>query len=379
MISLSQVFRWYAAGSLHRSNGALLTPFNETVLLMVRQVFLAAAILLLSSTVAKSDDASLDKGSVPGTNPVTTDTSGVEELSSAFRNLVPESLDQLREIEQVTTRLIPQLKECTVNIRVGASQGSGVIVSSDGLILTAAHVVTRPGRRVSIVFQNGDTYRGKVLGRNTTLDAAMVQLESDRTDWPHCELGTMDSFNQGDWCIVLGHPGGYMEERGLVTRLGRVVHKTKWYVQSDCELVGGDSGGPIFDMRGKLIGISTRIGEDTSANFHVPISAYHDGWDRMLASEDYHSHSGAYLGLSGDPVEGGVGLKLTDVYPGTPADVAGLRVGDVVVTVESKRVTDTKQLSELVGEFVPGETVKMEIIRGGKPQTIDVRLGLRFD
>ncbi|MEZ5944444.1 MAG: trypsin-like peptidase domain-containing protein [Planctomycetaceae bacterium] len=346
---------------------------------MVRHVFLAAAILVLNSTTALPDDASLNKGTVPAASTVTTDTSGVEELPTAFRNLVPESLEQLREIEQFTTRLVPQLKECTVNIRVGPSQGSGVIVSSDGLILTAAHVVTRPGRRVSIVFQNGDTYRGKVLGRNTTLDAAMVQLESDRTDWPHCELGTMDSFDQGDWCIVLGHPGGFMEDRGLVTRLGRVVHKTKWYVQSDCELVGGDSGGPIFDMRGKLIGISTRIGEDTSANFHVPISAYHDGWDRMLASEDYHSHSGAYLGLSGDPVEGGVGLKLTDVYPGTPADVAGLRVGDVVVTVESKRVTDTKQLAELVGEFVPGETVKMEIVRNGKPQTIEVRLGLRFD
>ncbi len=301
------------------------------------------------------------------------------ELPAVFRKLVPESLDELRTIEAYTTQLVPKLKECTVNLRVGQAQGSGVLVSADGLILSAAHVVSQPGRRVSVMMPNGDTYRGRVLGRNQMMDAAMVQLESERHDWPHCELANMDSIALGDWCIVLGHPGGFLKERGLVIRLGRIVEKSKRHLQSDCELVGGDSGGPIFDKRGRLIGISSRIGEQTMANIHVPISAFQDDWDRLLASEDFNSHSGAYLGVSGDPADQGVGLKITDVYPHTPAARAGLRVGDIVVTVDSKKVSGTEQLSKLLGEYPPGETVTLQILRQGKSQTIEVQLDLRLD
>ena len=332
--------------------------------------YLVPALLVAFSAVATAQ---------PGTSEVTLEAIESSDLPDIFKKPLPESVADLKLIEDYTTKLLPKLKACTVNLRVGPAQGSGVIVSPEGLILSAAHVVSRPGRRISVVFENGDTYRGQVLGRNTTLDAAMVQIESDRKDWPHCPLGSMDDIALGDWCTVLGHPGGFVEGRGLVVRLGRIVQKTKWYLQSDCELVGGDSGGPIFDMKGRLIGISTRIGEETTANFHVPISAYQTDWERLLASEDFRSHSGAYLGISGDPVEGGIGLKITDVYPDTPAANAGLKVGDVVVTIESKRVSNTQQLSELIGLFLPGEFVEIELLRDGKTESMKVRLGLRFD
>ena len=132
-------------------------------------------------------------------------------------------------------------------------------------------------------------------------------------------------------------------------------------------------------MHGRLIGINTRIGEETSFNFHVPISAYHDGWDRLLTGEDYRSHSGAYLGLSGDPRPEGTGLLVTDVYRGTPAEAADIKVGDILMTLQSRQVRDIAQLARLVGEELPGDMVKVEILRDGKPITIDVRLGLRFE
>lgn len=301
------------------------------------------------------------------------------ELPIAFTKAVPESLDDLRSIENLVTQLVPPLKQCTVNLRIGAAQGSGVIVSADGLILTAAHVVGRPSRRVSVIFDNGEQVVGRVLGRNQTLDAAMVQIESDRKDWPHCKVGRYEDVKLGDWCLVLGHPGGYLQERGLVTRLGRVIQKTRWYLQSDCELVGGDSGGPIFNMRGELIGINSRIGEETDANFHVPIAAYSADWDRYLAGEDFKSHSGAYLGISGDTVAGGNGVRLTDVYRNTPAAQAGLKIGDIVITVESKKVSSIEEISRLIGEQFPGEVVRLEILRDGKPQTLTVRLGMKFE
>ncbi|MCA9087917.1 MAG: trypsin-like peptidase domain-containing protein [Planctomycetaceae bacterium] len=307
-------------------------------------------------------------------------TSGDEKpLPPVFSKALPQTLAELRQIESHVTNLLPSLKACSVNLRIGQAQGSGVIVSAEGLILTAAHVAGRPGGRVRIVLPDGEELLGQTLGRNRTLDAGMVQINSDRKDWPHCELASMESIKLGDWCIAMGHPGGWDEERGLVTRLGRVIQKTKWYLQTDCELVGGDSGGPLFDMHGRLIGINTRIGEETSFNFHVPISAYHDGWDRLLTGEDYRSHSGAYLGLSGDPRPEGTGLLVTDVYRGTPAEAADIKVGDILMTLQSRQVRDIAQLARLVGEELPGDMVKVEILRDGKPITIDVRLGLRFE
>ena len=310
---------------------------------------------------------------------VSTTFSNEESLPPVFNKALPQTLAELRQIESRVTSLLPSLKACTVNLRIGQAQGSGVIVSAEGLILTAAHVAGRPGSRVRIVLPDGDELLGQTLGRNRTLDAGMVQINSDRKDWPRCELASMDSIKLGDWCIAMGHPGGWDEERGLVTRLGRVIQKTMWYLQTDCELVGGDSGGPLFDMHGRLIGINTRIGEETSFNFHVPISAYHEGWDRLLTGEDYRSHSGAYLGLSGDPRPAGTGLVVTDVYRGTPAEAADIKVGDILITLQSRQVRDIAQLTRLVGEELPGDVVKVEILRDGKPLTIDVRLGLRFD
>ncbi|MCA9080641.1 MAG: trypsin-like peptidase domain-containing protein [Planctomycetaceae bacterium] len=300
------------------------------------------------------------------------------ELPEVFRKALPESIEDLRAMERHVTAMLPKLKACTVNLRVGQAQGSGVIVSADGLVLTAAHVVGRPGRRVRILMPNGDEYLGQSLGRNQTLDAGMVQINSDRKDWPHCELGKFDPIELGDWCLVVGHPGGWDADRGLVSRLGRVIQKTHWYIQTDCELVGGDSGGPLFDMQGRLIGINSRIGEETSFNIHVPISAYNDDWDRLLTGEDFRSHSGAYLGLTGDPDPESGGMKVVEVFRRTPAAEAGIQVGDIIVTFQSKQVRTVQQLAELVGEELAGEAVKIELLRDGKAVTIEVRLGLRI-
>src|SRR5690606_31606129 len=136
----------------------------------------------------------------------------------------------------------------------------------------------------------------------------------------------------GDWCLVTGHPGGYQPGRPPVVRLGRVVAITDRLIQTDCELVGGDSGGPVFDMRGQVIGINSRIGEETSLNLHVPVSIYSDNWQRLIASETFGERIRAFLGVSGET--GDDGVRLTKIWENQPAESAGIQVGDVLLNFD---------------------------------------------
>src|SRR5262249_56787918 len=97
--------------------------------------------------------------------------------------------------------------------------------------------------------------------------------------YPHVEMGDSKSLQKGQWVVSLGQPGGFVPGRSPVLRLGRVINSTDSLIQTDCTLVGGDSGGPLFDLDGKVIGIHSRIGERISFNIHVPVATYRDEWD----------------------------------------------------------------------------------------------------
>ncbi len=299
-------------------------------------------------------------------------------VPSVFRKAVPQSLDDARQIEQHVTKLIEQCRKSTVGLRVGRAYGTGVIVSEDGLVLTAGHVISRPGRDVEVTLWDGTKVRGETLGRNRSLDSGMIELPRDRK-WPYAELSADETPYPGTWCLALGHPGGYDAKRGVVARLGRTIIARKRFLQTDCELVGGDSGGPLFDMSGRVLAIHSRIGEATNYNFHVPIAVFREEWDRLKAGEDFAGHSGALLGLAGVPNVGGPGLKVTKVYPGEPAEKAGLQVGDIIVLFQAKEVRTLDRLTELVGQELPGKVVTLEILRAGASRKIDVELGMRWD
>lgn len=302
-----------------------------------------------------------------------------DSVPAVFKQPTPRTVNDMRAMQDHLVAIVPKLAECTVNIRVGHAQGSGVLVSSDGLVLSAAHVTARPGQKLTIVTSDGKRHEGVTLGRNSAMDASMVQIISDRTDWPYCKLSPLEKVELGEWCLVLGHPGGLDEDRGLVLRLGRVIFQNHWMIQTDCELIGGDSGGPLFDMNGHVIGINTRIGESTQYNFHVPASTYVKSWDRLVAAEDFRTHTGAYLGISGTPNTTGNGLLITNVYPNDPAAKAGIQAGDILLTFKGEKVTDLKQLVELVGQEFAGETALLGLLREGKEIELKVRLGMRID
>ncbi len=299
-------------------------------------------------------------------------------VPDAFSKVAPESVDDLRAMESHTRMVIQRVQESVVGIQVGRAQGSGVIVSPDGLILTCAHVVGRPGRRCTIILNDGTRLRGETLGGNRTLDAGLARVNPDslagRT-LPWADMANLSSVEAGNWCIALGHPGGFDKKRGIVTRFGRVIFANPQAVRTDCELVGGDSGGPLFDVQGRVIGINSRIQEPTTANYHVPINVFRAGWDRMLAGESFASDGTAFLGISGDPHD--LGLKVTHVWSGESADLAGVKVGDVLLTFDSRKVTSIDVLRRLVRRKAAGESVQLELLRDGEPLTIEVQLRYR--
>jgi serine protease Do len=289
----------------------------------------------------------------------------------------PAGIDDLRQMESHLRSLVDHLTACTVGIQIGPAQGSGVIVSEDGFVLTAAHVSGRPGRKVEIILPDGHKTPGTTLGRDQVLDAGLIKIDDAATKWPHAEMADWSTVKAGHWCIATGHPGGFQDDRKPVFRLGRIMFASRRIVQSDCELVGGDSGGPLFDASGKVVGINSRIGEETDKNFHVPISAYSDSWDRLVASESFRSHSGALLGLTGKPHQ--LGLEITTVYADDPAAKAGVKVGDILITFAARPVKDIDQLYDLVGRQPPGRRVKLELLRNKVEVEVEVRLGIRWD
>ena len=279
----------------------------------------------------------------------------------------PRSLEDIVALEEQVVKLAPDLMKATVGIRVGPAQGSGVIVGTEGYVLTAAHVAGRPNRRAFIILEDGTAIAGETLGLNNTIDAGVIKITQEDWDpksWPHMELGSSEDVKLGQWCIAVGHPGGFQPDRNPVVRFGRVIHKYDDVVTTDCTLIGGDSGGPLFDLNGNVIGIHSRIGPELTHNVHVPISAYkNEAWDRMLAGERWgDSPKAPFIGVRGSSEE--ENCLIAEVIDGSPASKAGIKPNDVIVKFAEEKITTFDSLILAVGIRRPGEIVDIVVQRG---------------
>jgi serine protease Do len=260
-----------------------------------------------------------------------------------------------------------------VGIVIGMSHGSGVIVSEDGYVLTAAHVAGSPNRKATVILPDGREVLGKSLGLYRTLDAGLIKIETPGS-YPYAELAKSDEVKVGQWCLAAGHPGGFEEGRKPVVRIGRVLIKDKSAITTDCTLVGGDSGGPLFDMEGHVLGINSRIGRFMTTNMHVPIAAYHESWARLVKGDAWGHFlgGGPYLGVQGE--RDSKEATVSHVITGTPAEKAGVRPGDVIVKYNGREIGDFASLQGFVGESHPGEKVTLEVLRDGKRLQLNVML-----
>lgn len=311
----------------------------------------------------------------------------VVETWDPARTSSPDTAAELKALESKVKSVKAAVDPTVVGLLVGSGAGSGVIVSEDGLVLTAAHVIGKPKRKLTIVLPDGTLVEGESLGVDPDADSGMVKITGKPPKsatwpgakdgkWPYVELGKSSDLKKGQWVIALGHPGGPKRDRPPPLRVGRFeqYNKSDTALRTDCVLVGGDSGGPLFDLNGKVVGIHSRIGIFLEYNIHVPTESFKEHWDRLLAGE--------VIGKPEERAELGVSLQedaetatIKEVFKDSPAAAAGLKPGDVVVRFKGERVHTAEDLIELVGETKVDERVSLEVRRGD--ETIRVRVTLR--
>ena len=294
---------------------------------------------------------------------------------------VPESIRDLKKIQGALQETLPRARSATVSIDLGGGSGSGVIVNEAGLVLTAAHVSGGVGKKMTVIMEDGTRHESTSLGLVANTDAAMIRIDKEGS-YPFVEIDREDTASLGDWVYALGHSGGFDKERGVGVRIGRLVRMADQTINSDCSLIGGDSGGPLFDMNGRLIGIHSRVGQTLEQNMHVPIREFIAHWDGMLGDEfigegPFAQRAGAaFIGVGTEKREAG-GLLVTAVGEQSPAEKAGIKVGDVILELDGEKVEEKEAFSAAVKERKPGDKVELRILRDNEEIKVEVELGER--
>ncbi len=310
-----------------------------------------------------------------------------QDLPVAFKKTAPENVEDLRAIQEQVKEVLKKTIPATVAIVIpdpkgkGVAAGSGVIISEDGYVLTAGHISQKPNERCTLILPDGKRLRGETLGWNKSRDAGLIKITEKGKKWPFIKMGDSSKVKAADWVLTVGHPGGYKPGRPPVVRLGRVMLNSKQWIQTDTPLVGGDSGGPLFDLNGNVIGIHSWISQSINGNMHVPVNIYKDDWDRLARGDEWGTEIGgkespprrAYLGVAFDPDTDD--LKISDVYRRTPAARAGLKVGDVLLSVDGRKLTRRDDLMNYLMRKRPGQTVTFEVARDGSTVSVEVELG----
>ena len=266
------------------------------------------------------------------------------------------------------------------------SEGSGFIVAADGLILTNAHVVLG-AQQVTVKLTDRREYRARVLGADALTDVAVLKI--DARDLPVVRLGRARELHVGEWVLAIGSPFGFEDSAtaGIVSATRRTLPGDGFvpFVQTDAPVNPGNSGGPLFNARGEVVGINSQIFSRTGGyeglSFAIPIELAVRIKDQIVATGRV-SH--ARLGVAVQDVDQAIaesfrldrpeGALVSSVDPGGPAADAGLRPGDVILALDGKSIVDSGRLPELIGQADPLQTVTLALWREGRREALRVKL-----
>ena len=284
--------------------------------------------------------------------------------------------------EEPVADVAAALSPSVVQVETRNGVGSGVIIRSDGYILTAAHVVAG-SRAVTVRLADGTRLDGTLVGADPNSDVAVVRVEESGLP----AAATTADIRVGQMAIAIGSPWGLDQTvtSGVVSSVARTVVGSdgvpRTMIQTDAPINPGNSGGALADRHARVIGINSAIysssGGSDGVGFAIPIDTALSVADRLIAGEEIRT---ALLGVEGtDPGTGPLGALITGVVPDSPADEAGLRVGDLVTAFDGRTIQSFADLGAAVRGAAPGDTVTLAVTRQGEETTIPVTLGERTD
>jgi putative serine protease PepD len=262
------------------------------------------------------------------------------------------------------------------------AQGSGFVYDASGDIVTNEHVVANASS-VTVTFWNGAKYKAHVVGTDASTDLAVVKVDAPSSLLGPLTLGNSSAVSVGDGVVAIGSPFGLTETvtSGIVSALHRQMTSPSGFaiqdsIQTDAAINHGNSGGPLLNLQGQVIGVTSQIESDSGGSdgvgFAIPSNTVRSVVQQLLTSgKAVH----AYLGVAVESAANGA--RIAQVRSGGPAKAAGLHVGDVVTAVDGHKISSAGELQSVIDSKRPGDTVTLTIKRNGTTHTIRVKLGTR--
>ena len=269
------------------------------------------------------------------------------------------------------------------------SVGSGFIIDKKGYVVTNNHVI-EDADQIRVKLNDDNEFDAEVVGRDANTDLALLKIESDK-DLPFIRMGDSDKLKIGQWVVAIGSPFGLERTvtAGIVSAKGRVIGSGPYddFIQTDASINPGNSGGPLLNMDGKVVGINTAIiASGQGIGFAIPINMAKGIIDQLkekgevtrgwlgVGIQDLTPELADYYGLKNEK-----GVLVTQVFEGDPADKAGIKVNDIILSVDGKNVSTGRELSTMIANTPVGTQSTLDLIRDGKPHTLTVTLAKRDD
>ena len=271
--------------------------------------------------------------------------------------------------------------------RVSKSLGSGFLIDQDGHIVTNNHVI-EDADLIEVTFSNGDTYAADLIGRDPATDLAVLKIEPE-SPIPHVEFGDSDTAEVGEWVIAIGNPFGYSGSvaAGIISARNRNISMGSYddFIQTDVAINQGNSGGPLFNMQGDVIGVNTAIISPTGGSVGISFSIPSDLAENVVGQLiEYGETRRGYIGIRTQRVSPDLarayrldepkGAIIRSVVSDGPADKAGLQKGDLILRVGDEEIENTRVLFRAVADATIGEDVEVEFLRKRRRQTVTVRI-----